>query len=78
MLKEYWDLGIGRELVRTLIEWAKSTGVIRKVNLRVRPDNARALKLYKRFGFVEQGRISREYFNSSRFYDNLIMGLEID
>jgi len=78
VLKEYWRLGISSILLESLIQWAKSAGIIKKLNLRVRPDNDRAIGLYERFGFVREGLITREYFVNGRFYDNVFMGLQID
>lgn len=78
VLQEYWGLGIGSQLVASLIEWARSTGIIRKINLRVHTNNLRAIKLYERFGFKVEGQISREYNVAGQFYDNLAMGLPID
>jgi len=76
--KKYWGLGIGAYLVESLFEWAKMTGIVRKINLRVRTDNARAVALFKRLGFIEEGLISREVFTSGRFYDCISMGMQID
>ena len=56
----------------------QGTGVIRKINLRVHVNNLRAIKLYERFGFKVEGRITREYSVDGQFYDNLAMGLHID
>ena len=50
-----WGQGIGSILVDTLIDWARSGGVIRKINLTVRVDNERGLALYRRRGFVVEG-----------------------
>ena len=77
VLKKYWGSGIGSVLFETLIEWAKSSG-IKKLNLRVRPDNERAVRLYERFGFVREGLITREYFIDGEFYNSIFMGLQID
>ena len=78
ILQEYWGMGIGSQLLAALIEWARDTGIIRKINLRVHVNNLRAIKLYERFGFKVEGRISREYNVCGQFYDNLAMGLHID
>lgn len=78
VLKEYWGLGIGAKLVETLIEWAKSSGVIKKINLIVRSDDTRAIELYKHLGFCQEGLISREHLIGGRFYDSLFMGLQLD
>ncbi len=78
VLRKYWSLGIGSALIETLLEWAKNSGVIRKINLRVRVDNKRAIKLYKKFGFIKEGTISRQLLIENVFYDTYLMGLEID
>ena len=77
VLKNHWKLGIGRVLVKSLLEWAK-TAKIRKINLKVRPDNTRAMDIYRKIGFIEEGRISREFYINGKYYDNVLMGLELD
>ncbi|MHB1394294.1 MAG: GNAT family N-acetyltransferase [Clostridia bacterium] len=78
VLKEYWGNGIGTELIKYLIKWSKKSGVIRKINLRVRTDNVSAIHVYKKLGFTEEGVIIREFFINNRFYDSMCMGLTID
>lgn len=78
VLKDYWGLGIASRMMEYMIDWAKKSEVVRKINLRVRHDNVKAMKLYKKFGFVEEGRITRDFFIKGKFYDSICMGLEID
>jgi RimJ/RimL family protein N-acetyltransferase len=78
VLKEYWGNGIGTELIKYLLEWCKKSGVVRKVNLRVRTDNFNAIHVYKKLGFIEEGVITREFLINSNFYDTLSMGICID
>jgi len=78
VLKEYWGNGIGEELIKYLIDWSKNSGIIRKINLRVRTDNTRGIYLYKKLGFLEEGIIKRDFLINGEFYDSLIMGLLID
>lgn len=78
ILKEYWGNGIGEELVKYLINWSKNSGMIRKINLRVRTDNTRGVSLYKKLGFLEEGIIKRDFLINGEFYDSLLMGLLID
>ncbi|MPM82898.1 hypothetical protein SDC9_129960 [bioreactor metagenome] len=78
VLKDYWDKGIGTEMVKELIQWAKASNVIRKLNLRVRSDNARAISVYEKLGFIQEGLITREFFISGEFYNFIYMGLIID
>ncbi len=75
--KQYWDLGIGSLMLDTLIHWARATRVVKKINLRVRTDNQRAIALYKRKGFVIEGTISREIFLNGKYFDHHWMGLEL-
>ena len=78
VLKEYWGKGIGTELIAYLLDWCRRSGIIRKVNLRVRTDNQSAIHVYKKLGFVEEGIITREFCINNCFYDSLCMGLKID
>lgn len=78
VLKEYWGMGIGKELLSYLIAWAKETQIIRKINLRVRNDNHNAIGLYKKMGFAAEGIITREFFINGEFYSSIHMGIEIN
>ncbi|AGA68223.1 acetyltransferase, ribosomal protein N-acetylase [Desulfitobacterium dichloroeliminans LMG P-21439] len=78
VLKDYWDKGIGTEMVKELIQWAKVSNIIRKLNLRVRSDNDRAMSVYERLGFIQEGLITREFFISGEFNNFIYMGLSID
>lgn len=78
VLKEYWGNGIGEELIRYLVNWSKSSGIIRKINLRVRTDNKAGINLYKKIGFSEEGVLKRDYLINGKFHDSLSMGLLID
>ncbi len=78
VLKKYWGNGIGEELIKYLINWSKDSGIIRKINLRVRTDNERGIYLYKKLGFLEEGLLRRDFVINDKFYDSLLMGLCID
>ena len=73
--KPYWGMGIGSLLMEALICWAEDTEIIRKINLRVRNDNKKAIKLYEKFGFEREGIIRRDFLINGRFYDSILMGL---
>jgi len=47
VLKEYWAIGVASSLIDSLLEWSKNGNIIRKINLRVRADNHRAIALYE-------------------------------
>lgn len=75
--RTYWGQGVGSKMLDVLIAWAKSTGIISKLNLRVRTDNERALQLYRRKGFVIEGTISREMCLAGQYFDQHWMGLQL-
>ena len=67
LLPEHRGKGLGRELIAACIAKAPDVGVTR-IQLDVRADNERALRLYERMGFVRDGikkngmRVNGEYF----------------
>lgn len=78
VLKSYWGQGIGSALLEFLIDWSKNNPIIRKINLQVKVDNVKAIKLYKKFNFKNEGRIERFFLIDALFYDVYSMGLLID
>ena len=75
--REYWGRGIGTLLVQTMLGWARAGGKVRKVNLRVRTDNQRAIRLYEKMGFRREGVHTRDLLIHGQFVACLAMGLEI-
>lgn len=75
--KQHWGQGIGSRLVEVLLEWAKQTNIVKKVNLRVRTDNQRAIQLYKSKGFQAEGTLSNEMYVGGSYYDLYAMGLNL-
>ncbi len=65
--------GIGRTLMRELIECARRAGVNR-VTLEVKDTNLAAVSMYRSFGFTVEGIRKRYYANR---YDALVMWLTI-
>lgn len=78
VLKDYWGQGIGTSMVEQLIKWAKATSVVRKINLRVRSDNYRAIHVYEKLGFHHEGLTTRNFYIDGEFYDSNRMGMNID
>jgi ribosomal protein S18 acetylase RimI-like enzyme len=66
--------GIGSALLGHLLEWAAQDARLMKVELRVRSTNARAIALYRKLGFVEEGRFRRRLrLEDGTFIDDLAM-----
>jgi RimJ/RimL family protein N-acetyltransferase len=77
VLNQYWNMGIFSALWDSFLEWCHDGGIIKKINLRVRTDNQRAIKIYKRIGFAIEGTIKKEMFLGGKYYDNYWMGIEL-
>ena len=70
----YLEHGIGTALMVELMGWAENNPRVEKIELRVRATNARALELYKRFGFVEEGRFERRIrLPDGSYIDDVLM-----
>lgn len=72
----WWRSGIGTALCKTVFSEAKREGVTR-VALRVRADNARAIRLYERLGFSHEGRLIGAFRVGGLELDELVMALRI-
>ena len=71
VLKEYWGLGIGRALLEACIKCAKEAGYA-QLELTVVAENARAIALYQKAGFVEYGRNPRGFHSRINGYQEVV------
>lgn len=54
--KDYWGRGVAVEASRQILKYAFEKKGLKYVYLHVREDNERALQLYKKLGFIPQGK----------------------
>ena len=71
VLKEYWELGIGRALTEACIECARKAGYA-QLELTVVAENSRAIELYKKLGFTEYGRNPNGFRSRLSGYQELV------
>jgi len=72
--KKFRGMGIGKMLVKALLEWSKKNPLIEKVSLGVFSTNYRAISLYKNMGFIEEGRKIKEFkLNDNEYVDDILM-----
>ena len=72
-ISEPWrDVGIGTELVAAAQRWVVERG-LRKLSLGVFPENARAIAVYEKRGFVREGLRHGQYRSGSAFRDEVLM-----
>ena len=69
--KEYWNQGIGTEMIKRIVEQAKKMK-IKIIELEVITDNAGAIALYHKMGFVDIG-IYKFYFYVNRMFKDAIV-----
>jgi RimJ/RimL family protein N-acetyltransferase len=74
---DHWGQGIGHGMATLGIRLAQAQGV-RKLNLSVRADHQRALRLYRSLGFKREGISARALRVGRRFYSEIQMGLCLD
>lgn len=65
--------GIGSALMGEAFRWAR-WAEIEKIALTVYPQNQRAINLYKKFGFFEEGRLTGHSKKSYGYEDEIVMG----
>ena len=72
---EHWQgKGIGMALLQALIDWAEANPLIEKIGLAVFANNERATRLYRKMGFVEEGRRPREMkLGPGQYVDDILM-----
>jgi RimJ/RimL family protein N-acetyltransferase len=67
--------GVGSALMEAGIAYARQQG-LHKLSLDVFPHNAAAITLYRKFGFIEEGRRVKQYRRQSgELWDSIEMGL---
>jgi diaminopimelate decarboxylase len=64
--------GVGSVLMGEAVRWARSVGV-EKLLLSVYPHNTAAIALYRKFGFVEEGRLLRQSRKAHGDEDEILM-----
>lgn len=73
VLKEYWGLGIASAIMKGLIEFAKKAR-FEQIELDVVSTNESAVHLYKKFGFIEEGRLTHAMkYTDGTYADFIIM-----
>ncbi|WP_425446497.1 GNAT family N-acetyltransferase [Dethiothermospora halolimnae] len=73
--KDYRSKGYGTEAMKLLIDFIFNQINVNKVQLVVYGFNERAIKSYKKNGFIEEGRIRQRIFRNGKYHDEIVMGI---
>jgi len=73
--KDLHGQGLGRDTVRTMLDYGFSFLGLNKINLTHAEFNERGHRCYLACGFREEGRIRQRVFRDGRFWDDTLMGI---
>ncbi|KAF9468602.1 acyl-CoA N-acyltransferase [Collybia nuda] len=74
-LPHFWHKGYGMEVGTFLVDYAFRCLAMHRVSLSVFEGNDRAIALYKRLGFVEEGRLRKSVWIDGGWKDNIMMAI---
>ncbi|MDD3429825.1 MAG: GNAT family N-acetyltransferase [Oscillospiraceae bacterium] len=70
----YQHCGVGLALMQNILDLADNWLMLRRVELGVYADNTRALMLYEKVGFVQEGRLCQAVARNGAYVDEIWMG----
>jgi putative acetyltransferase len=70
---DYWNRGVGSALMAALLDLADNWLDLKRVELEVFVDNAAAIHLYEKFGFVIEGTKRKYAFRMGEYVDTHVM-----
>lgn len=76
MLKEWQSVGLGTAILQAAIDWAKESE-LEVLLLQVYAENEAGLALYRKMGFIQNGRIPRFFKQNGRYHDEISMHLPL-
>ena len=75
--REWRGSGVGSGLLQAAIDWARDQG-LHKLCLEVFAHNTAGIALYRKYGFVDEGRRVRQYRRASgELWDSIVIGLAL-
>lgn len=77
VLKPYRNQGVGARLMMRALDWAERAG-LEKITLCVFATNTPAIRLYRKFAFVVEGRQRRQLRVNGKYVDLLLMARFLD
>ena len=72
--EDWQGKGVGKELMRAMIDLADNWLNLTRLELEVYADNEAAIRLYERFGFEVEGTLRQHAFRDGRYVDSKMMG----
>lgn len=76
--KDYWSKGYGTIIMKQLIDWGFFGLNLRRLYLHVFSFNTRAINLYEKLGFKQEGTMRDMVYRNGNYHDVLVYGLMKD
>jgi RimJ/RimL family protein N-acetyltransferase len=73
--KNYWGKGYGLSAMREMLSFGFSELGLNKIRLRVEIDNDKAIKSYKRMGYIEEGILRQDRLRNGEYVDRVRMSI---
>ena len=73
--KDYWSKGYGVEAARILINYGFQQLNLHRISSSAVAFNERSIKLHKKLGFREEGRLLQAMFKNGQYHDRIEFGL---
>jgi RimJ/RimL family protein N-acetyltransferase len=70
-----WNRGFGSDAIQTLVRFAFDEMNLRKLRIHVFDYNDRAKHVLQTHGFVEEGKLLRDFFREGSFHDIVILSI---
>jgi RimJ/RimL family protein N-acetyltransferase len=76
--QDFWGHGFARDAAMALLDYAFERMDLNQIELWTLIDNDRAIRMYKRCGFVEEARLRERSFREGRWVDHMTMSVNRD
>lgn len=73
--KDYWSRGYGAEAARLMINYGFQQLNLHRISSGAFAFNERSLKLHKKVGFREEGRMRQATFKNGQYHDHVMFGI---
>ncbi|KAH8799586.1 acyl-CoA N-acyltransferase [Flagelloscypha sp. PMI_526] len=73
--EEHWGKGFAKEVIEWLLDYTFQNLGYHRLGLSVFAGNVRAVELYRRLGFKEEGRIREVLYKDGKWEDSIEMGI---
>jgi RimJ/RimL family protein N-acetyltransferase len=73
--REWRGKGVGTKLMERAMEWARGSGVVKRVQLEVFATNEGAMRLYEKLGFEKEGVRRRAFWREGKWVDSVVMAV---